>query len=70
MGVKYEYMKKVRKKGGKDEHDLFHLRYPIASSKEAICQAEVDGLVEWAKTILVGKSGSPYMRNTYSVSPR
>ena len=52
-------MKKVRQKDGLvDETNLFDIRYPVASKKEVISRAEVDGLVEWAKTILVGKSGS------------
>lgn len=59
LGVDPHYVTKLRKKSKCDQSDFFTIRYPASSTREVIHEAEVKGLVEWAKTIVVGKSGSP-----------
>jgi len=71
LGIKANYLKKA-KLSNFSSHDLFNLRYPVASARETITNEEANGIVNWAKGVLTGKSGSvldtyicPYTKQSF-----
>ena len=59
IGLKQNTLKVARRRVRRDSVDtLFSTRYPIASFRESIPKSEVQGIKDWAMTVLTGKSGS------------
>ena len=58
IGLRQNTLKVARRRVKIDSVDtLFSTRYPIASFRESIPKSEVQGIKDWAMTVVTGKSG-------------
>ena len=58
LGINRRTVTRYRQKYADGNHHLFTLRYPMSSFRESIPDPEVNGITDWALTVVTGKSGS------------